>query len=77
MLAVIQFGIVEGPKECLLLVGFSCDFWDTRVPKVAQIIAYGNACMYTQCYYTTSPIWTTDGSKRVISFRVTICFLEI
>jgi len=27
----------------------------------------GNACVYTQCYYMARPIWTKDGSKRVIS----------
>jgi len=26
----------------------------------------GNACVHTQGYYTARPIWTKDGSKRVI-----------
>ena len=57
-------------------------------PKVAQMFAYGNACVNLKpwmglcewshdfpqqiqyiihnAYYTTRPIWTKDGSKRVV-----------
>jgi len=27
---------------------------------------------YTQCYYTTPPIWTNEGSKRIIP-RIDAC----
>jgi len=39
---------------------------EAGIPKFAQILPMGNACIYAQCYYTACLIWTKDGSICVI-----------
>jgi len=44
-------------------VGLSCDRRELGTPNVAQIFADEKRLSY----YTARPIWTNEGSKRVIS----------
>ena len=64
---------VEGPigmlfasavflRSLITLIG------ELRTPKLPKFLPKRNACapVYTQRYYTARPIWTNEGSKRVI-----------
>jgi len=68
------FGIVvQYPKRCLLLVGFSCEFCrGAGIPKLDQILLTGNACTQIQCYYIAHLIWSKDGSKPVHQARIMV-----
>ena len=57
--------VVEGPNWCILLVGFSCNFWlgEPHTPSF-QNVCRGKCS--TQWYYMAHLIWAKDGSKHVI-----------
>jgi len=47
---------------------WTCDVGvvDCMDPQSCANFRTGNASVYTQCYYMARPIWTKDGTKRVI-----------
>jgi len=62
--------VVEGPKGCLLVREFSCDFWywswDTQTCPNFRLWQMANSYTHAECYYMARQIWTKDAWKRTI-----------